>query len=74
LGRGGDTLEFFRDIPTVSRRHALVSFRDGVWTLTDLASTNGTWINGARIDSGTERPVGPGDVIALSLACEMRVI
>ncbi len=28
---------------SVSKRHARLHFHHGVWTLTDLASTNGTW-------------------------------
>lgn len=36
------------DLP-VSGRHAAVIFRDGDWILRDLASTNGTFVNGVRI-------------------------
>jgi hypothetical protein len=36
------------DLP-VSGRHAAVVFRDGDWILRDLASTNGTFVNGERI-------------------------
>jgi hypothetical protein len=48
---------------TVSRRHALLTFRDGGWILQDLESTNGTRVNG--------QPVGrcrlePGDRLALA--------
>lgn len=35
--------------PAVSRRHARLSFRDGVWVLQDLDSTNGTVVNGALV-------------------------
>ncbi len=34
---------------SVSRRHAQLTFRDGVWVLQDLASTNGTTVNGERV-------------------------
>jgi hypothetical protein len=34
---------------TVSRRHALLTFRDGNWVLRDLASTNGTAVNGEPV-------------------------
>jgi hypothetical protein len=33
----------------VSRRHARLRFRDGIWVLQDLDSTNGTTINGLRV-------------------------
>ncbi len=39
--------------PAVSRRHAELSFRDGQWILQDMNSSNGTFVNGRRID----RPV-----------------
>lgn len=49
--------------PAVSRHHALLTFRDGTWVLQDLASTNGTLVNGT--------PVGrcrlqPGDRVAIA--------
>ncbi|MFI5619414.1 DUF1707 and FHA domain-containing protein [Streptomyces sp. NPDC051567] len=34
---------------TVSRVHAELVLRDGVWVLTDLGSTNGTTVNGRRV-------------------------
>ena len=51
--------------PTVSRRHALLRFRDGHWIVQDLDSKNGLTVNG--------RPVGrcavePGDVLGLGMA------
>jgi len=48
--------------PTVSRAHAVVSYRDGTWSLRDLGSTNGTYVNGRRITDETE--VRPGDEVA----------
>ena len=46
--------------PTISRRHAeLVSDDKGV-QVRDLGSSNGTFVNGARVESGT---VGVGDTV-----------
>ncbi|MBO6003676.1 MAG: FHA domain-containing protein [Aeriscardovia sp.] len=39
------------DDPTVSRRHALFTKVGGTYVLKDLDSLNGTYVNGARIDS-----------------------
>jgi hypothetical protein len=50
LGRDSDC-EIRFDDPLVSRRHASVSFSDGVWSVTDLASRNGTFIGDRRIES-----------------------
>lgn len=40
--------------PSISRRHASLAFRDDGFDLTDLNSTNGTFVNGRRIE-GTAR-------------------
>ena len=48
--------------PTVSRRHAQLTLRGGVWVLQDLASKNGTSVNGKRVGRVT---LHAGDVISL---------
>jgi hypothetical protein len=47
---------------SVSRRHARLKFRDGRWVLQDLASTNGTLVNGRRVGRCELRP---GDRVLL---------
>jgi hypothetical protein len=47
---------------SVSRRHAQLTFRDGVWVIQDLASTNGTSVNGSRVGRIT---LHAGDVVSL---------
>jgi hypothetical protein len=44
--------------PTVSRRHAKLVYRSGGWVIQDLASRNGTMLNGHRVGRST---VWPGD-------------
>jgi hypothetical protein len=69
VGSGGATMGRSRqcdvmvDDPNVSRTHAEVRPRGGSWVLTDLGSTNGSRLNGRRID-GTE-VLKPGDEIEL---------
>ena len=53
------------DDPTVSRLHARLVFRHEEWVLHDLGSTNGTIINGARLERCTLRP---GDHLVLGEA------
>ena len=44
------SLEIVLDDSSVSRKHAEVRIgNDGAWTVIDLASTNGTYVNGQRI-------------------------
>lgn len=47
----------------VSGRHAAVFRQGGGYVIRDLGSTNGTWVNGARIRS--DRALEPGDRIRL---------
>lgn len=46
---------------SLSRRHASVSRIGDAVVVTDLGSTNGTWVNGRKIDAPT--PLQPGDQI-----------
>lgn len=39
----------------VSRRHARITLQDGVISIEDLGSTNGTFVNGEKIQKGTLR-------------------
>lgn len=61
IGRGGQNDIAIDGDEFASARH--VRFeprRDGVW-VTDLGSTNGTYVNGLRIDGA--RRLAPGDVV-----------
>ncbi|MBN1557474.1 MAG: AAA family ATPase, partial [Lentisphaerae bacterium] len=50
LGRA-DGADLVLDDGEVSGRHAELRHTDGAWTLTDLGSSNGSWVNGAAVDS-----------------------
>lgn len=62
VGRGEDCT-FSLDDPSVSRAHARLSLADETLTITDLRSSNGTFVNGERLAHTTV--LRPGDVIAL---------
>jgi hypothetical protein len=51
--------------PSVSRCHAELRRAARGWLIVDRASTNGTWVNGRRVDRAH---VGDGDVIVLGNA------
>ena len=56
----------------ISREHAVISFENGVFSIEDLQSTNGTKVNGTRIRStelhdGDEIQIG-GTVFLFELA------
>jgi len=48
VGRG-DSNDFIIPHPSVSRSHALIRRRDGVYEVTDLNSTNGTYVDDRRV-------------------------
>ncbi len=35
----------------VSRQHAVISFRDGIFMISDLGSANGTFVNGQPVEA-----------------------
>jgi putative nucleotidyltransferase with HDIG domain len=61
-GRLG-SLEIVLDDSSVSRRHAEVRFTDEAWSVRDLESTNGTYVNGVRISGGDHQPLRPRDIV-----------
>lgn len=70
LGRATGA-DFILDAPLVSRVHCrLTALPDGTLEVHDLESTNGTFINGARVETGRMSPgdrlgVGRVELVAL---------
>jgi pSer/pThr/pTyr-binding forkhead associated (FHA) protein len=53
------------DDPRVSQHHARLEWVHDHWELKDLASTNGTFVDGHKIDRGGRRVLPPGAVFTL---------
>ena len=49
--------------PSVSRYHAILSLEDGIWEITDLNSTTGTFVNGVKIKE--TKKLKPNDEIKI---------
>jgi two-component system cell cycle response regulator len=65
LGRSADNTFQLHD-STVSRRHALVTIEsEGVTSITDLGSTNGTFVDGKRCPDKVETQISDGSRIQL---------
>ena len=63
VGRGPENAVRLDGDTTVSARHATLDSRtDGLW-VEDAGSTNGTFVNGARVTSA--RLLAPGDVVRI---------
>ncbi len=61
VGRSSD-LDMVLVEEMVSRRHAIISFKDGVVAIEDLGSTNGTFVNGEKV---TKTVLREGDRILI---------
>ena len=53
------------DGKSVSRKHAELSVKDGVVTLTDVGSSRGTLLNGEKVEAGEGVRLAPGDEIRI---------
>lgn len=62
FGRGDDCTVPLAD-SYASERHARVYPSDGEWFVSDLGSTNGTYLNKAKVTSPT--PIQPGDQLGI---------
>ncbi len=75
---GGDNIPLIQEVMTIGRRessdirlnfqnvsgtHAELAFRNGVWHIRDMGSTNGIKVNGERT---LRRPLRPGDEIGIA--------
>lgn len=60
IGRD-DAADLRIDSRRVSRRHAVINFENGAYSIDDLGSTNGTVVNGVRL---SEAKLQSGDVVA----------
>jgi hypothetical protein len=65
IGRSVDSQIRIKD-PVVSRRHAQILVYEGCLILFDLDSTNGTFVNGKRVDGGSI--LFGGDKISIGLS------
>lgn len=71
FGRIGGANDMAVAAPTVTSQHGMFSFSRGIYTYIDLGSTNGTFLNGSRINSqphvpSTEVVVRDGDLLTIA--------
>jgi predicted component of type VI protein secretion system len=57
------TCDIQLDFANISGTHAELSFRNGIWHVRDMGSTNGVKVNGERT---LRRPLRPGDEIGIA--------
>ena len=68
IGRPGGDADRLIDHESLSRRHARLLHESDGWSIRDLESTNGTFVNWIKIDPESAVPLHSGDVLALGSA------
>lgn len=63
IGREPDN-DLVIDSVAVSAHHATLALAHGVWTLTDLGSVNGSWVDGERVEGAL--PLAPGSEVRIA--------
>ena len=71
IGRSEGELRVSEDA-TLSRRHASVAWIGGRYTIRDLGSQNGTYVNGRRLSPETDEPLPLNAEIRLSTSTRLR--
>ncbi len=61
LGRGSENSIVLAG-QKISRHHAQLNWADNKWEVVDLASSNGTFVNGKKVE---RQPIAPGDTIQI---------
>jgi ABC transport system ATP-binding/permease protein len=66
IGRSNEGGQLPIEHPSVSRRHLALSADQSGLYVEDLGSSNGTWINGNRLNQGHSVPLRENDKVAIS--------
>ena len=66
IGRRGHYASVFGVFADVSGNHARIDQNGNEWTVTDLGSTNGTFLNGQALQPNVPQPIHIGDTIRFS--------
>lgn len=65
IGRDGSLAQIVVADPRISKRHLWIGVREGVVTIVDQESRNGTFINDPRSERVTEAALNPGDTVIM---------
>lgn len=66
FGRRGGIWPELGSCPYVSGNHGLIGRDASGWTLADVGSTNGTWVNGSRLTPNVPVPLKKGDRVKIA--------
>ncbi|MCP5536135.1 MAG: trypsin-like peptidase domain-containing protein [Akkermansiaceae bacterium] len=65
IGRKPGVAHLVIDNSSISKAHAILSFRKGNFAIIDQQSANGTRINGTPLNPGQRTRINPGDILTL---------
>ena len=71
VGRNRAQAGVVLDHPEASREHFRLTERNGVLSIEDLHSTNGTFVNGTEIEAGQAKVLSPGDEVRVGAAMRL---
>ena len=66
IGSGEQAQMKVEGVSSISRKHAKVDLNDGVFTICDLGSTNGTYLNGSKLPENRFFALKNGDSVKLA--------
>lgn len=66
IGRRGSYAFVFAPFGDVSGNHARIDKNGDTWTVTDIGSTNGTFVNGTQLQPNVPQAIQIGDTIRFS--------
>lgn len=66
IGKNRESSDYILNFPSISRMHARLEEQGGYFFLTDCDSTNGTYLNGVRLEAGRRCLLNEGDEVKLA--------
>ena len=66
IGKKKDAVDGWLKVRGISRIHGRISREEGCYYLTDLNSTNGTFLNGGRLEVNEKARLKPGDCVGFA--------
>lgn len=66
IGKNKEVVQYHIDSRVISRRHLQITKDNNRYVLTDLHSTNGTWINGSKLVPGKAYDICDGDILQIA--------
>lgn len=74
VGRTKASKMHIKGDPAVSERHAVIAWAPDGWTLADVGSSNGTLVNGERLEAdGPAKQLKDGDIVQFGTDTKVRV-